>query len=347
MISTASLPISKETVECVGLWLAEGDKRCNNEINFSNNCWELIEFFHRNIKMLFKDYKFNIRIYVYTPEEQRPEIPLKNVKINRYVDAQATKPYFIWRLASVELNKKWKMIVNHIKREKEFYQHILRGFFAGEGNVKTGSHSNRCLRIAQRDRDEYLEEIFGSIGINYRFRSKERNYYVTGKDNWDIFAEFKLADLHPIKKEKFYLVYNGFKEEHYKHNYLKNELQKILVKAYSCLGLSKKFRRSTARICEVLMLLKKARLITNFKVKNRSYWIRKDRKIIIVSKIKEKYLRILKENPQLTSQIAKKLGVCWKSAFRRLKELEKLGLVKQNNNKEWVILKNKQEVSVL
>ena len=37
--------INKETAECVGLWLAEGDKKTFREVTFTNNSIELILFF--------------------------------------------------------------------------------------------------------------------------------------------------------------------------------------------------------------------------------------------------------------------------------------------------------------
>ncbi|MBD3354819.1 hypothetical protein GF361_02445 [Candidatus Woesearchaeota archaeon] len=77
------MQITKEIVECAGLWLAEGDKKCNNEINFSNNEFSLIKFFDKNVRELFKDYQFNVRIYIYTPNEKIIHIPIKNCKINR------------------------------------------------------------------------------------------------------------------------------------------------------------------------------------------------------------------------------------------------------------------------
>lgn len=35
---------NKQTAECVGLWLAEGDNKCSNEITFTNNEITLICF---------------------------------------------------------------------------------------------------------------------------------------------------------------------------------------------------------------------------------------------------------------------------------------------------------------
>ena len=54
---------NKEVVECVGLWLAEGDKKTHGEITFTNNCFDLIQYFHKTILKLFKNHYFNVRIY--------------------------------------------------------------------------------------------------------------------------------------------------------------------------------------------------------------------------------------------------------------------------------------------
>ena len=150
--------MNKEIAECVGLWLAEGDDKCNNEITFTNNQFELIEFFHKNIKKLFSNHKFNIRIYVYTPTGENVAVPLEVTKINSYIDERATKPYYIWRLASVELNKKWKNIAELYKNNPTFYPDILRGFFAGEGSIKSCSHNSRSVMISQLP-SIFLEKI--------------------------------------------------------------------------------------------------------------------------------------------------------------------------------------------
>ena len=171
-----------EIAECIGLWLAEGDKRCNNEINFSNNCFNLIKQFHKVIILLFKKYKFNIRIYIYTKYGEKVDIPIKKCKINRYIDKQATRPYFIWRLASVELNKKWKKIVKEISGNKKYYADFLRGFFAGEGNIKTGSHNNRTIRISQGKPLELIESILKHFKIDYKYSPRERSYVIENQE---------------------------------------------------------------------------------------------------------------------------------------------------------------------
>jgi len=151
--------LKSNLAECVGLWLAEGDNKCNNEITFTNNEYQLIEHFHYNLIRLFKKYNPKIRIYVYNSIRKKLKIPLKNVKVNNYVDKRATKPYYIWRLASVELIKKWKIIIEEYKKNNNFYAEVLRGFFAGEGSIKEGSHCSRKLRISQSKRLRYIEKM--------------------------------------------------------------------------------------------------------------------------------------------------------------------------------------------
>ncbi len=337
---------NRQIAECIGLWLAEGDNKCTNEITFTNNCFDLIKHFHNTITKLFKEYNFNIRIYVYSKNKLKIDLPIKDCITKYYSDKRAKKPYFIWRICSVKLNRKWKNIVEAYKPNSEFYPEILRGFFAGEGNIKIGSHNSRVIRIAQKNRVKFIENILDSLKIEYKFKKNERSYCIYHKDNWDIFSRFGLADLHPIKKNKFYTNYN-FKEEHYKHNYLKKEVFKELVRPHTTIELSKKFNRSPARICDIVIELKKEGLITNFGVKSTMYWIRNDKNSIIISQIKEKYINIVKEKPLLTSEIAKTLKVDWKNAFKRLKELEKLKLVQQINKNEWGYIKTSKRVIVI
>ncbi len=338
---------NKELAECVGLWLAEGDNKSRHEITFSNNCWELVDLFHKTISKLFRKYNLKIRIYVYNSIKKQIKIPIKDVQINYYVDKRATKPYYIWRLASVDLVKKWKDIVEKSKNKKEMYAGVLRGFFAGEGNIKEGSHSNRTVRISQNNPNRFIEGVLDYYKVEYKFVKNERNYYITHKQNWNKLAKIRIADLHPTKKTRFLKVYNDFKEEHYKHNYLKKKIIESLVKPYTSKQLSTKFNRSQARIYDVLYILKKEWEISNFRVKSKDYWIRNDQKVIIVSKIKQKYLNLLKESNKTTEEISSKLKICWKSAFRRLKELEKLRLVKRGKNKIWEVIHVNKKVVVI
>ena len=214
--------ISDEIAECIGLWLAEGDSKCKNEITLSNNCFPLVVFFNNIIRGLFDGFDFNVRIYVYTPDGNQFQVPIEDCVVKWYVDRRATKPYYIWRLASVSLNKKWKDVVRRCMSDTSFYAAFLRGFFAGEGNIKLGSHNSRVVRIAQGKRLQQLEKILHYFGVEFRYRKKGRSYWISGKSNWDRLASIRIADLHPLRKKAFWEAYNSFKEEHYDKNYLKS-----------------------------------------------------------------------------------------------------------------------------
>jgi len=329
--------------ECAGLWLAEGDNKCNNEITFTNNEFSLVQFFHHNIKELFSNYVFRIRIYVYTPTKENIVVPLEVDRINRYIDKRATKPYYIWRLASVKLNKKWKDVVSFYKNNPQYYPPILRGFFAGEGSIKSTSHNSRSITISQK-KDLFLEKLLNLLNIEFAYRPENRTYSITHKYNWDKLAKIKLADLHPIKKDKFWKVYNEFKEEHYKDHYIRDNVFKLLIKPYSSARLAIMFNRSQARIQDILIDLKKKKIVNNFRVGSKGYWIRNDQDTIIISKLKKRYLDLLDKGGNTTKEIAKYFKVNDRSAFRRLKELEKLGLVKRKEDKEWIKEKTRKKV---
>jgi len=333
-----------QLAECIGLWLAEGDNKTKAEITFTNSQVELIKLFDQTLRLLFHNYLFNIRLYIYSPNENIiVKSPINNCIIKRYIDKRATRPYFIWRLCSKKLNKKWKDKIKLNINKKVYYKSILKGFFAGEGNIKTGKKSNRTIRIAQGKRIKSIEKILNHLKIEFRYFEKERNYYITHKFNWDKCAKINLAELHPIKKTDFWNAYNSYKEEHYKSNYLKKELFNALTKHYLPKSLALKFNRSKARIVEILIALKKEKKINNFRVKSQDYWVRNDQQVIIISKLKEKYLKLL-EKYNKTQQFANYFDVDHRSAYKRLKELEELGLVKRNINKEWRRIKIEKEI---
>jgi len=335
-----------EIAECVGLWLAEGDTKTGSEITFTNNCTVLVEFFAKSIKNVFKEHQIKPRVYVYSPKKVKFTLDI-NCQINKYIDKRAKKPYYIYRIGSVKLLSLWRNIVNEVKNNDKFYKYILRGFFAGEGNLKEGSHSNRAIRIAQGKPNKLIEKILDYYCVKYKYRANGRNYVITGKWNWDIFAKNKFADLHPIKKDKFWKIYRSYKENHYPAHYIKNNIMKLLEKPVTSLELSRKFKRSPARIYDILYLLKKEKKIQKFYVRSTCYWIRADQNIIIISKVKQKYLSLLKISRKKTGEFAKEYGVCWKSAFRRLTELQKLNLVVKDANGVWNVDVSKKEVIVL
>ncbi|MBU0894290.1 MAG: hypothetical protein KKF48_02055 [Nanoarchaeota archaeon] len=334
--------LDKNIAECVGLWLAEGDNKTKAEITFTNNCWELIDLFYKTINKIFSTYNYNPRIYIYTPNGEKVYVPYKNCVVKNYIHKRATKPYFILRFASVPMVKKWKEIIKDMLNKKKLYPFILRGFFAGEGNIHESSHNRRVLRLAQKKQKDFINNILNELNLYFYFETGNRTYVIYRKPTWDLFAKFNLADLHPDKKEKFWRVYGSFKEEHYPTNYLIKEVYSILDNPFTTMELSEKFKRTMARMQDVLILLKKQGKINNFRVGSVGYWTR-NKNLIIISKLKKEYLLFLDES-KYTSECAKHFKVCWKSSYNRLKELEKLNLTRRENNGKWMKLSTKKNI---
>lgn len=328
------MELDHETAKLCGLWLAEGDNRTNSEVTFTNNNENLILFFHSNITKIL-DFKNQPRVYVYSPSKNvKPTLPL-NLLHKYYVDERASRPYFIYRVADVSAVREWKKIVGIIKNKKKFYPFLLQGFFAGEGSLKFHLKSkSRTLRISQGQPNPLIEAILTYLRITFVYNEEKRNYEITGRNNLEKLKSLNISIMHLEKHEKFLNMVNSYKQYHYGKHYLQNEIYNILVKPFSTIELAKKFNRSQARIRKVVVKLKKEKKIFNFRVQSKSYWVRRDKNLIIISKKKERVLNLLRK-PRLTSEIAENLNVAWKSVSRRLKELEKLNLVNQNNKGYW------------
>jgi len=331
--------------ECVGLWLAEGGVKSNSEITFTNNCFPLVDLFKKTINKLFIPSKYKQRIYIYSKDGERVNIPYTDCVIKYYVHKRATKPYFIFRIASVSILKEWKKIVNEMLNKNDKYQFILRGFFAGEGNIHEGKRSVRVIRISQKEEKYFINKLLNYFNLKYTFTPSNRNYVISNKSNWDIFAKYLLADLHPKKKEKFWRLYNSFKEEHYVKNYLKNKIPELINEPKTSKELAKILNRSQARISEVLISLKKEEMVNNYRVRSIDYWTT-NKELVIISKVKAKYLHLL-DKEKTTMELSKELNVHWKSSFKRLGELNKLKLVKLNANKKWEKTETKKRIWVI
>ncbi len=329
---------------CVGLWLAEGDNKTKSEVTFTNNNFDLVRLFYKTMKENFPFDDLNPRIYVYSPNGEKPKIDL-DVAVRYYLDRRANFPYFIFRVASVELVKKWHKVVEDIKGNTTLYQFILQGFFAGEGNIKynINSHS-RAVRIAQGKVNLYLEKILNSFDVTYKYSEIERVYVISNIINIIKLGDLGIADLHNKKKLKFeeMIVYS---EIHYPRNLLKSEVFKILKVPHTARQLSLMFDRSLARLQDVLIDLKKENKIRNYRVKSKDYWIRDDQRTIIISKVKEKLLHILK-GPMTTADIARLRHTRWQTTFKSLKGLEKLGLIMRMDDKVWKRISANQKIII-
>ena len=339
------MKITREIAECVGLWLAEGNNKCHNEITFTNNCYDLILHFDDILSSLFD--VSNKRLYVYSAPGQKYE--KNNVlfrRIKKYEDVRARKPYYIWRLASVEKMKSWKKLVEETLSAPEHYADILRGFFAGEGNVKTGLHSNRTLRIAQKCEKSWINGILKHLSISYSFFPKNRSYDITGRWNWNIFAERRLADLHPDKRERFWAAYGDFKQEHYGNHYLRTNLLLDLNKPKTTKSLASKYKRSPGRITEILSEFKKNGIIKKFRAQSVDYWVISQSPIVVISRIKKRCLAELNNDPKSVSELSKSMNRSQRAIGKRLSEMQKLGLVERDKFNKWTCTPNISRIIV-
>jgi hypothetical protein len=83
-----------KVAQCVGLWLAEGDNKTQQEITFTNSQPELIVLFNSVLRELFGSIK--VRVYSYAPDETTVvNIPIKECIVRNYIDKRANRPYFI------------------------------------------------------------------------------------------------------------------------------------------------------------------------------------------------------------------------------------------------------------
>jgi len=336
--------MDKDLARCVGLWLAEGDTKTVAEITFTNSSFELVDLFYRKLQSLFET--DNYRLYVYRPREDADYRELENAETSLYNDERATQTYYIIRLASRDIVKEWKHKVSKVKDEPNLYPYILQGFFAGEGSVYEGSRKSRTLRVSQGERDDFIEKVFDHLNLDYYFRPEGRSYVITKKKNWDIFDEHEICKLHPRKQEKFQSIYNSFQEEHYLKGELKKNVYEKLTEPYRTKELAELFDRSQARLCDVLMELKKEEKATNYKAGGPTYWIRDDQNAVIISEVKNEYLDLLKDQRLKVGEISEHFSVVKSSAYKNLHRLQDMGLIKKKDH-EWTTTGTEKQVIVL
>lgn len=242
--------------------------------------------------------------------------------------------------------RKWRKLVEKIKSKPKIYRFLLQGFFAGEGNIKNiASTKSRVLRISQGKPNKFIEDVFKVLGFKFTFEPSERSYVISGRENLEKLWGIEISRLHPLKDEKFRLMLKGYKQRHLKRGQLKKEILNSIDKPKSTRELSIKFGKSASRISRTLSMLNRESLVEKFRVRSTYYWILSNRNIVIISKTKWRILKLLNK-PRRVYELAEHLGVSWKSPFRRLKELEKLKLVKQKGDL-WYKTPIKKEVMVL
>ncbi|MHA2023663.1 MAG: hypothetical protein ACTSWQ_08390, partial [Candidatus Thorarchaeota archaeon] len=176
-------------------------------------------------------------------------------------------------------------------------------------------------------RSHFVEDMLNCLNITFTYELKRRSYVISGWQNWSILAKLRIADMHPRKRERFWDIFAEFQEIHYSPGYLKKQIARRLDNPLSVEHLASFFNRSNARISETLVELKKEGAAKYFKVGSRTVWVSTDKDIVVISKVKQRYLDLIDTGLKRTHEFAKELHVCHKSAKNRLSELEKLGIV--------------------
>jgi predicted transcriptional regulator len=317
----------KRVAQTVGLWLAEGDRQTRREITFTNNQPHLVTFFHDVITKCLHPPR-TARIAVYLPNAGFPHLmPVRRARYRDYIDARANSPYYIYRVSGVEKNREWRAIVSQVCSTSFNYQFVLQGFFAGEGNVKQGSHNSRAVRIAQAHPLPLLERMLRHYGISFIYGG-HREYTISGRDNLEKFLALQMTCLHRLKHEKFLRMMAGYRQRHYPKHTLNDHVYKELVIPRTTKDLATRFERTSSRLVRVLSTLCLSGNVQRYHVNSTYYWVRADSQLIVVSKQKMRILNLLKV-PYRLFELATILRVNAKAVSHRMNELEKLGLVRR------------------
>jgi DNA-binding transcriptional ArsR family regulator len=205
----------------------------------------------------------------------------------------------------------------------------LQGFFAGEGNLKyIISTKSRVLRISQGRPNLFIESIFNKLNLNFVYSPDERAYTISGRENLERLWKMNISILHPLKHSKFRIMLETYRQRHLKKGDLREKLLEFLERPKTSKEIAKILNKSQARVTRVLVKLGKEGLVKKYRSRSLMYWIRSNINIIVISRTKYDILRML-SRPRRVYEISNLRNSDWKSSFRRLKELEKLNLVKE------------------
>jgi hypothetical protein len=316
----------------VGLWLAEGDHKTSREIKFTNNNSELILFFHRALWKHFRPIN-PPRIYAYLPSPGTTFVgPVPGAVYRTYIDRRANVPYYIYRVSGVVLARRWKKVSREICASPSNYQGILQGFFAGEGNIKESKgYRTRVLRIAQGKRFLLLERILRHFGVTFTYEPAQRSYVISGRENLEKLWNLGVSEMHSKKHAKFEAMLASYKQHHYKRLSLGPRILDMLSSPLTTCEIAALINRGESRETQVLTELRRNNEIEMFKVRSSYYWVRIDRRCIVISSEKFKVLRTL-SHPRRLFEIARVVGRTGKSVSKRLAEMKPLGLVEKVNS---------------
>lgn len=336
------MEITKNLLYCVGLWLAEGDSKTDKELTFTNNSLELIFFFQETINKIYTGTNLP-RLYVYSANGIKYFETLSGFKkINYYIDNRANRPYYIYRLADTSFVKIWKKLVQETIKE-ENYIDLLKGIFAGEGNIKHDikNHNSRNVRISSKEPNELIEKAFRKMEIPINFNQEQRNYWIFGRQ-LNKLDENNICILHPEKSHKFKKMIESRRECHYSPFELKAMIYNLLIEPKTTKELSKRVNRTETRILEVLQELKKENKIGYIKIPGNTHWMHKELKNKIILNRKKIILEALEKNKSYT-KIGKATNIYRKTIKKDLEKLKTEGFV-EYSNKEWKMTEKGQNL---
>lgn len=228
--------------------------------------------------------------------------------------------------------QEWGKLVKEVTRDERNYLYVLQGFFAGEGNVKFSKSTwCRMIRMFQKRPIPLIEKILKHSGISFRYSPDEGAYNISGRQNLEKLWNMQLGKLHPSKNKKFEEMLKTYQQHHYKRGMLPQLVSRNLASPITSKDLSVKFERSHSRISQVLIQLERKKLVQKFKVRSTYYWFRPGDDTVIISRQKNRVLKLLDE-PKRVFEIATELEKTWKAISRRLQELEELGLVRKTTS---------------
>ncbi len=235
------IKLTKELVECIGLYQGDGQKSTNSKsyqaVRFSNSEPPLIKKFIKFLNIFGiknKDLKVYIRIRTKKTKEFSEEeiidhwhkitkIPKKNFYKLTWVQVKGKKYYKKGNATIIYMNSSFRVIFDslfyYIKKlslkDNEIAAHFLRGLIAADGNVYFKGTSREVNIAAKNEIDRlFIKKLFALLKIvpnKDNLTKGKETVRITGYPNFEIIQKHTLCDLHPNKKETFIKLINSYK----------------------------------------------------------------------------------------------------------------------------------------
>ena len=234
---TNKVEFTPALIKAVAIYYGEGNSSTKRRLsNFVNSNPAVVNAGIKLFELLgINKSELKARVKVYNPSIDDEELKkywsgLTGVLLQNFFKTEVSyskpiykrnreKPSKFGRLEIIYSSVIIKEIIDNLVKEvkkfalenSEVRREFLKGLIAGEGSVLLkDSKKLQELRISSCDKNEqrFIRELLQKEGI--RLTDKEREFYVPfyGFDNFKIISKFGLFDLHPDKRQKFYL---GFK----------------------------------------------------------------------------------------------------------------------------------------